>query len=182
MEGEKDRVKSNQNIYQSARECTDFTQEAAAECLHISTESLRMYETGRRRPSDEMAVMMADAYHDAALVYRHIKASPVGCVLPELTERSLQECAMRLFRLLRNIVREERIAALLEIAEDGIIDTQEWPVYNEIMKELYEVVEAVLAISFIPEGIFQKDKKKRPIGRETDKAPERLEYTHISQN
>ena len=99
-------MKPNQNIYQLARERAELTQEAASEQLYISTESLRMYETGHRRPSDEMVVMMADAYHDEALVYRHIKASPAGRVLPDLTERSLQECTMRLFRLLRNFVRE----------------------------------------------------------------------------
>lgn len=174
-------MKSNQNIYQTARECTGFTQEAAAEHLCISTESLRTYETGRRRPSDEMVMLMADIYHDEALIYRHIKASPVGCVLPDLTERSLQECTMRLFRLLRNIVREERVETLLEIAEDGVVDTQERPVYNEIIKELREIAETVIAISFIPEGIPKKGKKKRPIGRENDKALERLEYTHISR-
>ncbi len=174
-------MKPNQNIYQTARERAGMTQETVAEQLCISTESLRMYETGRRRPSDETVVMMADVYHDKGLVYQHIKTSPVGCVLPELTERSLQECALRLFRLLRNIVREERVETLLEIAEDGIIDTQERPVYNEIMKELREIAEAVIAISFIPEDISQQGKKKRPIGRETDKALERLEYTHISQ-
>ena len=174
-------MKPNQNIYQTARERADMTQETVAERLCISTESLRMYETGRRRPSDETVVMMADIYHDEGLVYRHIKTSPVGRVLPDLTDRSLQECTMRLFRLLRNIVREERVETLLEIAEDGIIDTRERPVYNEIMKELREIAEAVIAISFIPEDISQQGKKKRPIGRETDKALERLEYTHISR-
>lgn len=145
-------MKPNQNIYQLARESAGLTQEAASDQLYISTESLRMYETGRRRPSDEMAVMMADAYHDEALVYRHIKASPVGRVLPDLTERSLQECTMRLFRLLRKFVREQRVETLLEIAEDGIIDAQERPVYNEIMKDLREIVEAVIAIFFTSEG------------------------------
>ncbi|MDO4668940.1 MAG: hypothetical protein Q4A63_03895, partial [Butyricicoccus pullicaecorum] len=110
------------------------------------------YETGRRRPSDEMAVMMAEVYREEALVYRHIKASPAGRVLPDLTERSLQECTMRLFRLLRQFVREQHVETLLEIAEDGIIDEQERPVYNQIMSELREIVEAVIAISFTSEG------------------------------
>ena len=111
-----------------------------------------MYETGRRRPSDEMAVTMAEVYREEALVYRHIKASPAGRVLPDLTERSLQECTMRLFRLLRQFVREQHVETLLEIAEDGIIDEQERPVYNQIMSDLREIVETVIAISFTSEG------------------------------
>lgn len=49
-------------------------------------------------------------------------------------------------------MREQRVETLLEIAEDGIIDDQERPVYNEIMTDLREIVEAVLAISFTSEG------------------------------
>ena len=138
-------MKPNQNIYQSARE-------SASEQLYISTESLRMYETGRRRPSDEMAVMMAEVYREEALVYRHIKASPAGRVLPDLTERSLQEGTIRLFRLLRQFVREQHVETLLEIAEDGIIDEQERPIYHQIMSDLREIVETVIAISFTSEG------------------------------
>lgn len=145
-------MKPNQNIYQSARERAGLTQESASEQLYISTESLRMYETGRRRPSDEMAVMMAEVYREEALVYRHIKASPAGRVLPDLTERSLQECTMRLFRLLRQFVREQHVETLLEIAEDGIIDEQERPIYHQIMSDLREIVETVIAISFTSEG------------------------------
>ena len=49
-------------------------------------------------------------------------------------------------------MREQRVETLLEIAEDGIIDDQERPVYNEIMTDVREIVEAVLAISFTSEG------------------------------
>ena len=65
-------MKPSRNIYQAARESAGLTQEAAADKLYISTESLRMYETGCRRPSDEMVVMMADLYRDTALVYQHL--------------------------------------------------------------------------------------------------------------
>ena len=165
-------MKPNQNIYQSARERAGLTQESASEQLYISTESLRMYETGRRRPSDEMAVMMAEVYREEALVYRHIKASPAGRVLPDLTERSLQECTIRLFRLLRQFVREQHVETLLEIAEDGIIDEQERPIYHQIMSDFGKSWKPSLQFR-----LPRKGKKKRPIGRQTDKAQERLEYT-----
>ena len=77
-------MKRNRNIYQYARERTGFTQEAVAEQLCISIESLRMYETGRRRPSDEMVMLMADIYHDEALIYRHIGIFKLGAFCQSL--------------------------------------------------------------------------------------------------
>ena len=145
-------MKPTRNIYQTARERAGMTQESASDRLYISTESLRMYETGRRRPSDEMVVMMAELYRDPAMAYRHLKTSAAGQILPEVTERSLEQCTMRLFRLLRNFAREGRVETLLEIAEDGIIDERERPIYNSIMGELREIVAASLSLSLTGAG------------------------------
>lgn len=145
-------MKPSRNIYQTARERAGMTQESASDRLYISTESLRMYETGRRRPSDEMVVMMAELYRDPAMAYRHLKTSAAGQILPEVTERSLEQCTMRLFRLLRNFAREGRVETLLEIAEDGIIDEHERPIYNSIMGELREIVAASLSLSLTGAG------------------------------
>lgn len=38
------------NIYKAVRLCTNLTQEAAAERIGVSVESIRAYETGRRIP------------------------------------------------------------------------------------------------------------------------------------
>lgn len=135
------------NIYQSARERAGLTQEAAAERLYIAPETLRTYESGRRRPSDEMVAMMAELYGYLPLGYQHLKTGVLGAQLPDLAERSLQECTMRLFRLLHRFAQEERLAELLEIAEDGVIDDNERPVYQEIMEELRAIVATVMSIS-----------------------------------
>lgn len=145
-------MKPTRNIYQTARERAGMTQEAASDRLYISTESLRMYETGRRRPSDEMVVMMAELYRDPALAYRHLKTSAAGQILPEVSEQSLEQCAMRLFRLVREFARRERVETLLEIAEDGIIDERERPIYDSILDDLREIVSAYLSLSLGPDG------------------------------
>lgn len=145
-------MKPIRNIYQTARERAGMTQEAASDRLYLSTESLRMYETGRRRPSDEMVVMMAELYRDRALAYRHLKTSPAGRDLPEMTERSLEESAMRLFRLMREFARRERVETLLAIAEDGVIDARERPVYDSILDELREITAASLSLSLTGAG------------------------------
>ena len=50
------------NIYKICRKSAGFTQEAAAERLGISVESLRAYETGQRVPPDEVVETMSDLY------------------------------------------------------------------------------------------------------------------------
>ena len=150
-------MKMSRNIYQTARERAGMTQEAASDRLYISTESLRMYETGRRRPSDEMVTMMAELYRDRALAYRHLKTSPAGQILPEVSEQSLEQCAMRCSDCCAILPGEDRVETLLEIAEDGIIDEHERPVYNSIMGDLREIVAASLSLSLGP----AQGKKKR---------------------
>lgn len=59
---------------------------------------------------------------------------------------------MRLFRLVREFARRERVETLLEIAEDGIIDERERPIYNSIMNELREIVAASLSLSLTGAG------------------------------
>ena len=95
---------------------------------------------------------MAELYRDPALAYRHLKASPAGQILPEVTERSLEQCTMQLFRLLRNFAREGRVETLLEIAEDGIIDERERPIYDSILDDLREIVAASLSLSLTGAG------------------------------
>ena len=45
-------------IYQIARKTAGLTQEAAAERLALSVESLRAYETGQRIPGNDIAAAM----------------------------------------------------------------------------------------------------------------------------
>lgn len=145
------------NIYQSARERAGMTQEAAAEQLLIAPETLRTYETSRRRPSDEMVMLMAELYSCPTLVYLHLKSGAFGDKFPELTERSLQEGALRLFRLLRDFARAGSVETLLEIAEDGVIDAAERPLFDAVMDALREIMMTALALSLLPE-----DQKKSP--------------------
>lgn len=43
-------LKLSQNIYKTSRICTGLTQEAAAERIGVSVETIRAYESGRRIP------------------------------------------------------------------------------------------------------------------------------------
>ena len=151
----------HQNIYQSARERAGLTQEAAAERMGCAPETIRAYESDRRRPADEIVCLMAEVYNDLSLGYLHLKTGTFAPLLPDLDERSLQECTMRLFRLLRRFVREERADRLMEIAEDGVIDERERPIYDTIMDELKEIVETVVSMMFCPEESGRKNAPQR---------------------
>lgn len=137
----------SRNIYQAARELKGLTQEAAAERLDVSVESISAYETGRRRPPDSTVLRMAQAYDFPYLCYQHLQSGELSCVLPELQPYHLQEAAMRLFRLISRFARDQRTEQLLEIAEDGVIDAAERPVYDEIMEELLGIVRTALSLN-----------------------------------
>ena len=60
------------NIYKSARKAAGLTQEAAAERLSISVESIRAYETGQRIPPNDVVERMVICYNTQYLAYEHL--------------------------------------------------------------------------------------------------------------
>ena len=75
-------MRNYRNIYQTARELKGLTQEAAAERLDISVDSLGAYEQDRRRPPDSTVLRMAQLYDFPYLCYQHIASGELGGVLP----------------------------------------------------------------------------------------------------
>ena len=136
------------NIYQVSREHAGLTQEAAVSRLGFSVESLRKYETGRCRPSDDTVKAMVTLYNDQYLGYLHMQSSPLAGCIPRVRLQGIQQAAMRIVRLVKRFARDQRVDQLLEIAEDGVIDEEELPGFHEIMAELRAIVESVLALGF----------------------------------
>ena len=79
------------NIYKICRKSAGFTQEAAAERLGISVESLRAYETGQRVPPDEVVEAMSDLYNALHLIVRHVRErnAMYSRVVPEVPQCSV---------------------------------------------------------------------------------------------
>ena len=72
------------NRYKSCRNNAGFTQEQAAELLHIAVRTLSEYENGGNVP-DEIVAMMADQYRAPVLAWWHLKTTSVlGKFLPEI--------------------------------------------------------------------------------------------------
>lgn len=139
------------NIYQQARAKSGLTQEVSAERLCICVESLRMYETDRRIPPDDVVMRMSVLYGSVFLIYRHLwqTNSAVRSLLPDVKQMSLQQSALRLNRVLREFAAQRRIETLLDISEDGIIDEFERPTFDAIMSEMDEIVNVYYALRML---------------------------------
>nr|WP_207755804.1 helix-turn-helix transcriptional regulator [Clostridium botulinum] len=136
------------NIYQIARESTGLTQERACELLDISVDSVRAYEGGKRVPPDRVVIKMIEIYNAQYLAYQHLKTSAeVGQkYLPNIEIKDLPLAMLRLQKEVSDFIKLKD--EMIEITCDGIIDDKEKPRWDKIMKELDDVVEAIMALKF----------------------------------
>lgn len=136
------------NIYKTARAAAGFTQEAAAERLDISVESIRAYETGQRIPPNEVVELMVILYNAQHLAFQHLRETNAlyGRIVPQVDERSLMEAALRIRNRLSRIEKRGSLDRLMEIAEDNIIDDEERPEFMAIVTELREIVRGALEL------------------------------------
>ena len=143
------------NIYQRGRKTTLLTQEEAAERLHISPETLKRYEGGRLTPPDETVARMCEGYGVSWLALEHAKATDRLGILPELEPKPLPMATISLTNRLRDAA--DRLAGLLRIAEDGVIDDAERPEYDDIVQDLRETIAAAYQVIYADGA-----KKERP--------------------
>lgn len=145
--------KDNGNIYQAARKAAGLTQEAAAERLAVSVESMRAYETGLRLPGDDVVTRMMAVYDAQYLGAQHLQCKP--WLLPECVMMAKPEpLPMAVIKLVRRVMafaETHRSDQLMEIAEDGVISEGERDLFNEIATELGDIVQAALALEYAKE-------------------------------
>ncbi|WP_017353021.1 MULTISPECIES: helix-turn-helix transcriptional regulator [unclassified Clostridium] len=141
-------VQEYRNIYQIARESTGLTQEKACELLDVSVDSVRAYEGGKRVPPDRVVIKMIEIYNAQYLAYQHLKTSAeVGQkYLPNIEIKELPLAMLRLQKEVSDFIKLKD--EMIEITCDGIIDDEEKPRWEKIMKELDDVVEAIMALKF----------------------------------
>lgn len=140
------------NLYASCRRRTGMTQEAWAEKLNISVESVKRYETDVRIPSIPVVRKMADLCGDALVGYKYlVKVSQELEVLPDIDSVNLQAATIRLMNRMARFAAKARDRQLMEIAEDGIISADEKPLYDEIMDELSGLVSAFYQLRYCKE-------------------------------
>lgn len=138
----------SRNIYKTCRKAAGFTQEAAAERLGISVESLRAYETGQRVPADDMVDLMSILYNSMYLIVQHSreKSAMYRSVVPEVQPRTVLEASAKLTNRIFAFADSHADRRLLRIAEDNVIDAGERVEFDSIMEDLQEIVEAALEL------------------------------------
>lgn len=143
--------RDNRNIYQTARKAAGYTQEAAAELLDLSVESVRAYETGVRVPGNDTVERMVEVYNTQHLAYQHLKTTNalMSRVVPVLEERSLTEAAVRLVNRMNRMIRTNAGSRLLEITEDGVVTDDEVIDVKEIAVDLRELIQAAMEMDLL---------------------------------
>lgn len=131
------------NIYKVAREKAGKTQEVAAEMIGVSVSSLKEYEAYGRIPAIYTVDRMCDAYRAPILAYQHNKLiSGKYQVVPDVEERALTTAVVRLVNRVMAFADKHRDRQLMQIAEDGVIDAAERPLFDAIIRELRDLIQA----------------------------------------
>ena len=137
----------NTNIYKTARIKAGITQEAAAEAIGISVESLKAYESYSRLPPSRVVDLMCIVYDALYLAYQHNRISSGEIkVVPEVQVLDLPRASIQLINKVIRFAEQHRDRELLQIAEDGVIDANERALFDEIMADLDELVRAALEL------------------------------------
>ena len=136
------------NIYKTCRKSAGLTQEAAAERLGISVESLRAYETGQRVPPNDVLELMVILYNAQHLAYQHLRETNAlySSVVPDVQPRTVLEASAKLTNRIFIFAESHADRRLLRITEDNVIDPGERAEFNAIMEDLQEIVEAALEL------------------------------------
>ena len=136
------------NIYKTCRKSAGLTQEAAAERLGISVESLRAYETGQRVPPNDVLELMVILYNAQHLAYQHLRETNAlySSVVPDVQPKTVLEASAKLTNRIFIFAESHADRRLLHIAEDNVIDPGERVEFDAIMEDLQEIVEAALEL------------------------------------
>ena len=140
-------------VYKICREQAGYTQEQAAELLHISVRMLCRYESGDAVVPNDVVAGMVTLYNDTYVAVAHVLNSFPSAVhiIPALEPCDLQTGSLRVFNHMEAFLRKRPDHKLLRIAEDGIIDETERQELDEILDDLEELVKVFTEIRLAAE-------------------------------
>ena len=157
------------NIYKIARRAAGYTQEAAAEQLNISIESVRAYETYQRTPTADDVERMVVCFGAPQLAYQHLHETNalISRVIPQLEPRSIPEVAIRIYNRMRSFSQGACLERLMAIAEDGRVDDTEQPEFDAIVKILRSIIQSSLELEIFcsPDSAIKKERPEAATSR-----------------
>ena len=151
-----------------------MTQEEASEKVGVSVDSWYAYEANKRLPPMATVNRICSALDAQWLAMYFLEAHAQGAdVLPEVHARELPTAVLTLLNRVLAFSEKCRARQLMEMAEDGVIDSDEQEMYDEIVQELDGIVEAALAVK------YPKGQKKNRLDAGTSK---RLSVSGTTEN
>lgn len=151
------------NIYQQARLASGMTGEQAAELLRVDVATVRRWENGTLTPPNARVADMVAAYDAPSLALLHLRQVSTDLdVIPQISPQRLSTAVIRLCNLAKRLQRSDLYGQLLEIAEDGVIDEQERPLFDELTEQLRDLISAVYQVALTTD--YAEAKKERPTG------------------
>lgn len=134
----------DKTIYKICREAAGLTQERAAELLPCSVRALARYESLEVQVPDDVAYRMVILYNSQYLAVQHLRyvSQLAASIIPAVEDCSLQTATIRLVNRVLDFAEHHRDRQLLKIAEDGVIDQEEQPLFDTILDELEDLVAA----------------------------------------
>jgi len=143
------------NLCLIGRRRAHMTQAEWAEAIGVSLRSVVDYEAMKALPQEATVVRMAEKANLPILCYWYLRQA-VGYstdMLPEAEQVSLPQAVIILLKAMRDLQKRDVTGQLLDMAEDGVIDVNEEPVYLAICDELKDLIQAaVLLLAADTEG------------------------------
>ena len=139
------------NIYKNARKYAGLTQERWAEAVGVAPCTIRSFESGEVIPADETVKIMAEVSGQPILCYWHMcnKSALAADTLPEVEQLPLPQAVVQLFCAIVDF--QEDHGALMQMAADGRIDSDEALEWQGIKKRLDRIVQAAIQVK-VAEG------------------------------
>jgi len=135
---------STSNIYKTARLRAGMKRDPVAEELHIDVRTLDKYEALDGKVPDETVKQMCILYNNSFLGYQHLKRSPLGEFLPELTEETLKGATLTMVDDINTV--NDRLKNIIKIMSDGVINEDERPEWERNRKEMTRLVSSLLTL------------------------------------
>lgn len=134
-------------LLKTARDNKGLTQERAAELAGVSPDSWYAYEANIRLPAKDTVNRICTVLDAPWLAMYFLEAHTSGMrILPEMHARELPAAVLTLVNRVLEFADQCMDRELMLIAEDGVIDEAERPVYDRITEAIDGIIEAAMAV------------------------------------
>lgn len=146
-------TKECENLYKLCRNSAGFTQEQAAEILHVAPRTLSDYENGKVRVPDDIVDVMSREYKAPLLAWHHLKTTSVlgkylpDVVMPQTNGDLIAQLSMAEWRL-KQVVED-----IQRIMENGKVEDYEKQDFQSAIEYVRQINSKLLSVIIYAEGV-----------------------------